>query len=63
MILASMNGNLISCKLIRETPNTWFVDYCDKKYPKEQPIPKKGNRQLFSSVDDALDWIGISLND
>lgn len=63
MILASPNGNLVCCALIRETPKAWYVDYRDGAYPGEKRIPKDGSRQLFSNVDDALQWIGICYDD
>lgn len=61
MILASQNGNLTACKLIRETPKAWIVDYCDQKYPGEKRISKDGERQCFNTVDEALEWMGIDL--
>jgi len=60
MILASPSGMLTACLLIRETPKAWYVDYRDQKYPGEKRIPKDGVRQLFTNVDDALHWMGIT---
>lgn len=62
MILASSNGNLAVCTLVRETTAAWIINYGDKKYPNDQRIPKDGNRQLFATVDEALNWMGVSLD-
>lgn len=62
-ILASQNGNLASCVLVRETPKAWYIDYRDRWYPGVKRISKDGDRQLFSNVDDALHWMGITRYD
>lgn len=57
MILASQSGMMITCRLVKESDKAWTVNYNDKAYPNNVRVPKSGNRQLFKSVDDALDWM------
>jgi hypothetical protein len=57
MILASQSGMMIACRLVKESDKAWTVNYNDKAYPKNVRVPKSGNRQVFKSVDDALDWM------
>lgn len=56
MILASKNGLLCACKIIRETPKAWIVQYIGEK-KKETRVPKDSGRSMFSDVDDALRWV------
>jgi len=63
MIIASPNGNMISCSLIRETPKSWIINYNDKAFKGDKRVPKDGGRMLFESVDEALDWLGIDYDE
>ena len=63
MILASESGMMIACRLVKETKKAWIVNYNDKAYPKDVRVPKEGNRQLFASVDEVFDWLGIKDKD
>jgi len=58
MILASRSGLLCACRLVKDNPKSWVINYNDKAFPKDQRIPKDGNRMLFDTVDKALEWIG-----
>lgn len=57
MILASEGGMMIACRLVRETDKAWIVNYNDKAYPKDVRVPKLGRRQLFKTVDEAVEWL------
>lgn len=58
MILANRSGMMIACKLIRETPKAWVVNYNDKAYPNDVRVDKNSvTRKLFTSVDEALEFI------
>lgn len=59
MILVSQNGNMCACSLIRETPTEWIINYNDKAFPGNKRVPKKGNRKLVNSVDEAFKWLGL----
>lgn len=60
MILVSPSGMMIACSLVKESDKAWTVNYNDKAYPKDVRVPKDGDRQLFTSVDDAFKWLGVS---
>lgn len=57
MILASPNGMMASCLLVRETNKAWIINYNDKAFPNDQRVPKDGQRQVFKTVDEALFWM------
>ena len=58
MILANRSGMMIACKLVRETPKAWIVNYNDKAYPDDVRVDKNSpTRKLFDSVDEALEFI------
>ena len=57
MILASESGMMIACRLVKESDKAWTVNYNDKAYPNDVRVSKDGRRQLFTSVDDALEWL------
>lgn len=56
MILASKNGLMCACQLVRETPKAWIVRYAGEK-GKETRVPKESGRAMFAGVADAEDWI------
>lgn len=56
MILASKNGLMCACKIIRETPKAWIIQYVGEK-KKETRVPKNGDRAMFAGVAAAEDWI------
>ena len=56
MILASKNGLLCACKIVRETPKAWVVQYSGEK-GRETRVPKDSGRMMFENVDDAMDWM------
>lgn len=56
MILASPNGLLCACKLIRETPKAWVVSYVGEG-KKEVRVSKDSGRKMFDRVSDAEHWI------
>lgn len=62
-ILASQNGLLAVCTLVKKTKTAWYINYNDKRFPKDQRIPYNGDRQLFDTVDQALYWLGIPDDD
>lgn len=58
MILATRSGMMIACKLVRETPKAWIVNYNDKAYPDNVRVDKNSStRKLFDSLDEALEFI------
>lgn len=59
MILASMNGLMCAVTIIRETPKAWIIQYIGER-KHETRVPKDGKREMFSCVDDALNWMGIT---
>ena len=56
MILASSNGLLCVCKVVRETPKAWVVCYAGA-IRKETRVPKSSGRRIFENVSDAERWI------
>lgn len=56
MILASPNGLLCACTLVRETPKTWIVKYAGEG-GKETRVSKSSGRRMFKTVRDAERWI------
>ena len=60
MILVSPSGMMIACSLVKESNKAWTVNYNDKAYPNNVRVPKDGDRQLFTNVDDAFKWLGVS---
>lgn len=58
-ILASPNGNLAVCTLVKKTAKAWYINYNDKAFPKDQRIPFDGERQLFDTVAQAMYWLGL----
>jgi len=60
MILASLNGLMCAVTIIRETPRAWIIQYSGER-KKETRVPKDGKREMFTSVDDAMKWMGVTL--
>lgn len=56
MILASKNGLMCACKIIRETPKAWIVQYLGER-TKETRVPKDSGREMFSCADAAMRWM------
>lgn len=56
MILASPNGLLCACKVVRETPKAWVVKYAGEG-GKETRVAKGSGRRMFDNVRDAERWI------
>lgn len=56
MILASSNGLLCACKILRETPKSWVVAYAGEG-GRETRVPKSSGRRMFNNVQDAERWI------
>ena len=63
MILVSKGGMMSACRLVRETKKAWIINYNDKAYPDDVRINKLGDRQLFESVDEAFNWLGVDMSD
>jgi hypothetical protein len=59
MILASLNGLMCAVTIIRETQKAWVVQYQGEK-KHETRVPKDGKREMFTSVDDAMAWMGVT---
>ena len=60
MILASTSGMMSACRLVRETPKAWIINYNDKAFPKDVRISKDNPRQrLFATVDEAFEYMGL----
>ena len=59
MILASLNGLMCAVTIVRETPKAWVVQYQGEK-KHETRVPKNGKREMFSSVDAAMAWMGVT---
>lgn len=60
MILASRNGLLCEVTVIRETDRAWIVQYQGER-KHETRVPKDGKREMFDGVDEAMEWMGITL--
>jgi hypothetical protein len=58
MILVSMSGLMCACKLVKDNPKSWVINYNDKAYPNDVRIKKDGTRMVFNTVDEALEWLG-----
>lgn len=58
MILVHSNGMMCACRLVKENPKSWIINYNDKAFPKDVRVEKSGNSQLFNSVDEAFAWLG-----
>lgn len=57
MILATKSGWLIACKLLRETPKAFIVEYTDDKGNEVRISKSDQNRKLFNSTDEAITWM------
>lgn len=58
MILANRSGMMAVCKLVRETPKAWIINYNDKACPEDVRVAKNDTTYgLFASVDEALEFI------
>lgn len=64
MILATQSGNMTAVKVVRETPKGFIYNDLSMSgwaQTKERRISKSDQtRKLFSSTDEALDWMGIA---
>lgn len=57
-IVVSKNGMMMACEIVRETPNSWFINYRDKAFPDTVRVDKKNpGRAVFKTMDKADDWL------
>lgn len=48
-----------ACAIVRETKKAWIINYRDKAYPRDVRVPKDSDRQVFETVEEAYNWLGL----
>jgi len=60
MILVSTSGMMCACRLVKESPKAWTINYNDKAFPNNVRVPKNSlTRTLVADVDAAFKWLGL----
>jgi hypothetical protein len=59
-LLVSHSGLMCACRIVKDNPKSWVINYNDKAYPRDVRVPKNGDRIVVNTVDEAYEWLGIT---